>query len=509
MKKAIKVSRYSFLRLLKIALLVVCFSASSIATYSGFSDMIYQSDLSIFWKKFASGSCTLAVQGIILYSSILWWRNQNRYHLFPLCLFVLISVTFSLGFYFDLSSLDRTHAGQIYTEQRNKMITAAESNRNHIQNLVERMEGLVIHSAGMVEREAKGGNTCNSPWHGFGPRAAFRKKDKETFDYYAKTFGRTAGRFDRVYEKMNNGDFTDYTPHNAEKLNRYAQEMNAITDDFNVDKGDLIEWLSQRIRHNHPGYVELFDNGIVRGEIRCEDMYIEREFSYLVKKESFDEISLVDISNPDESGVQVMQAISSLSDFIKGEISLPEIMVLVFAFAIDAGIFFLTMPLPGGSPPTSFSSWRDYFSTSEYKELLACMKVAKSKEVNFYISLDKKHLIAAMLPLTAKDLIVFKGKIPWYEEFFIVPRHIRAHGNNSGFNRYQTNHPVVAQWIMDFKHEEQKLSSHDATSHPSDAKPVSDSMPQTSNGGDNKEVGHDITKVSLNGNNKGVKDAVQ
>ena len=115
MKQTIKTFR-SPIGLLKVTLLAGLFTVSSIATFSGFFDMINQSDQATILKIAVSMIFTLVVQASILYFAMQWWTTRVKHHLLPLCLAIFVSVIFSWGFYFNLLNLDKTLTGQIYAE---------------------------------------------------------------------------------------------------------------------------------------------------------------------------------------------------------------------------------------------------------------------------------------------------------------------------------------------------------------------------------------------------------
>ena len=130
---------------------------------------------------------------------------------------------------------------------------------------------------------------------------------------------------------------------------------------------------------------------------------------------------------------KLVKAVYNL-DFPKDFFSSDEFLVVVFAILIDLVLFLLIIP------PPLFSSWSEYFSDWDYSEydelskyfqLLIYFEATKNNEGNFYIPVNKSHLIPLLLPLIAKDLVVFKGKIPRWKEFFTVPRHIRIYEKNT------------------------------------------------------------------------------
>ena len=226
--------------------------------------------------------------------------------------------------------------------------------------------------------------------------------------------------------------------------------------------------------------------------------------------------------------MRVIQAFNSLLEFAKGNFSSNESFALGLAVLVDFLIFAVTIVKPNSSPPAPFSSWARYFSSSEYRELLSYLQVSKWKKCNFYIPLDS-YLKGTMVPLTDNDLAVFKGEIyRWkFWKWFLIPRHIRTHGNGSGFGHYRTHHSCPAQWTIDFRHEErqreaasqeadtQQLSLYSDTLPKGDSRTVSNATSQTLkpkpslNGNGSKGVEHGNPKASLNGNNKGVEDATQ
>ena len=257
---------------LKIAFLAVLFTLSGVATFTGVLDMMHQAGASTIFKIAVSLILTAVVLIGVYYYSMRWWTKRVMYYLLPLGLAIIVSVVYGWGFYYDNLGLDKTRANQIYTKEYGKMLEVANSNQESIELHIEEMEGLVAHSIEMVDKEATGGNTCNVTWQGYGPRAAFRDKDKTTFESYTNKFRQTKGRFNKVYRELDNKNLEGYTADNVKKLNIYVQKMNAITRDFNRNKRDrLLGWLHKRNEHNNPRYIEYFDDGKRQGYIRCPD----------------------------------------------------------------------------------------------------------------------------------------------------------------------------------------------------------------------------------------------
>ena len=520
MRKDIKIFRSS-IGWLKIIFLVGLFSISSIATFSGFFDMLSQSaDEDTISVYVFSTIFTFAVQGCLFYFvrqwwATRWWGMRIKYYLLPLCLTISISVIFGWGFFYDRLSLDKILAEQKYTEEHEKMIAVINSNQASIQTYVEKMEGLVKHSAEMVDKEAKGGNTCDVSWQGYGPRAAFRNRDKTIFESYAKKFEQTKVRFDEVHKEMSDKSLGYYTASNVKALNGYVQEMNVITWDFNENKRErLLGWLDRRNKHNNPEYMEHYDDGRREGYIRCPDEEIKDYYGTLINLKPFGELPPIKIADPNKLGVQVIQAINSLLELAEGNFFSNEFYALVFAVFTDVLIFMIAIVPPISSPPPPFTRWSEYFPNSEHKKLLKYIDLSEGEKSNFYIPSYENDLIASMLPLLANGLAVYKGKIPRWQEWFVVPSHIRAYGDGSGFGHYQTHHSCPAQWTVDFKYKEavsqegdsQQHPSYSNTSHKDDSKTISDTPSQVVNGGGDKKTGHDIAKISSNGNNKGVED---
>ena len=446
-------------KLLKMIILVACVAVSYYATFTGFHDLIGQSSKLTFGSAAFAAVFTAAVLFCFIKFSKDWRKTRVWRHLIAWIAAIFISILFGWGFYFDQLNLDQTLAGKDYSEERDKMLAVARSNKAIVGNLVQKIDALAAHSESKMEEERKGGNTCGVMLQGHGPRAAFREHDSDKLKYYQNAFGQTSNEFDRVYKNMGEVNFRNYSIDNAELLNGYAQDMNAIIDGFNKERYSLLSWLQHRLRHNEPGFSERFDDGIFREDIRCPDEEIKSHYDYFKQTASFNKLPPVKILTPDKSGVQVTQSFDMFLKLIKFELSAYEFLALVFAIFIDLMIFMLAYTKPNSSPPTPFSSWSKYFSGGEHKELMKFFVISKAKRGHFYIPVNRTDLTEIMIPLIANDMVVFKRRIFWGEELFRVPQDIRAQANGSRFNHYQLNVHSVAQWILDWKYEKQRQAA--------------------------------------------------
>ena len=460
-----KILRLSFGRLLVIGILTVCIFLSFFATYTGFYDLINQSGELIFWQIVVALLFSFIVQFSVLYFSKTWWATYNKNYLFPLGFAVLISVIFAFGFYFDDLGFDKVFAGDMYTKERSNMLREVNFNQALINDLIKNTDEIVVHSQRMIENESRGLPTCDVELRGFGPRARYRQKDVDTFEYYKSRFGRTKSEFDRVLGDITADSLRAYSVSNAEALNRYAQELNGIIDAFDKNKESLLKnFLKGRVKHNIPGFTETFDNGIFREEIRCPDHNIERYYHYLSGMTSFNKIPPIDISNPDRKGVQVMQAFDMLANYIRGDFSSSSgHAALLFGLFVDILIFVFTYSRPNTLPPGGFRSWAQYFPFNEYQQLLKFIKVGKGRKGHLYIPINKDYLTASMMPLMSDGLVTYKGTIPWWLALFTVPDHIRKQGNRSCFKHYQINIHCLARWVLDHKLEQRRVANSDST----------------------------------------------
>ena len=500
-----KISSLSSSRLLVISLLIGCILLSYYATFTGFYDLLSQSVGSPFWKISIGVLFAFAVQFSVFHFSKQWWKTRNRNYLLPLAFSVFVSVIFAWGFYFNQLGIDKVLAGNIYNEERSKIRDEVSFNQALIDNLIQNIDELVVHSQSMIENEKRGLHTCDVTLQGYGPRAAYRQQDVDTFQYYKNRFGYTRGEFDRVHKDITADSFREYSVFNAEALNDHAQKLNGIIKDFDEHKKNLLGFLRDRIRHNTPGFSETFDNGIFREDIRCPDNDIERYLHYLDGMASFNEISTVNILNPNRTGVQVSQAFDMLVNLLSFDFSNQEFLALLLALLVDLLIISLTYSRPNSSPPASLPSWPEYFLLNEYQELMKLLKLDKGGKGHFYIPTNKDYLIASMVPLLSDDLIIYQGRIPWWLAPFLVPDYIREQNNSSCFNHYQINIHCLAKWVLDHKNKQRHVTNlygdkkesslHSSSSDKGNADLVfnSASTPKSSlNGSNSKGVENDI-----------------
>ena len=493
----------------KSIILVACILLSSCATFTGFLDMVSQESASVPDILVAS-TFTLIVQYCVWYFAKKSWETRLRYHYSALGFAVFISVIFGWGFYFNVLSLDRLLANQTYTIELNNIRNEISFNKAQVDNLIRKIHELVIHSQNMVQKESRGEHTCDVTLKGYGPRAAFRQQDQEKFTTYEKSFMNTSHEFNKIEKRIVAGS-RDYSIDNAEALNGYIQKMNVVVDEFNREKTNLLAWLRERIRHNKRDFTENFSNGIWEEYIRCPDHNIQSHYNSLSAMAPFNRISTVDIINPDRKGVQVLQVFYILRDFDIANISPYEFIALLLGMIVDFIIFILTYSKPRGSPPSSFSSWDEYFSMSEHEALTKFFVHGRGKKGYFYIPRGEKKLIALLLPPESDNVLVFKGKVSWWKKLLTIPTHIRKQGDGLGFNQYQISVHCIAKWVCDWKSKQQRqtvalhnmddsyLSSSNGSAYKSNADLIPNIVTNTKN-----------LKSSLNGNSsRGIENAIQ
>ena len=491
-------------RLLSMSVLIFCIALSYFATFSGLYDLLAaHSNKLTLWHLIVAALLSYVIIIPIILCAKKWWKTRKIIYLVITLFCFAFSFTFAFGFYFKILGLDQKYAENIYSEKRNSIVHAIDSNKATLENLIYETNSLVIHSQQEVAKEAQGIHTCDIMLRGHGPRAAYRQRDAKTFERYKNQFEYKKARYDELHNNLEADDFLTYNISNVKKFNEYIRRVNNISKSFIEDVENLREFLKARVQHNNPGFSELFDNGIFQAYIRCPDDHIGRYEKHLSKIEIAHEIPVVEISDPNRTGVQIIQALRMLMNFSLDNFSeedLVVVMVAVFlAMVADVLLFFLTLDRPNSSPPTlpptSSPAWTEFFPDDEYRELIKLVEFDKRGRVHLFMPTSKNSLIAAMAPLISHDLATYKGKVPWWIASLIVPHHIRKQSNSSCFYHYQISVHCVSKWVLDHKNEQRRVANLYGTDK------QEPSLHSSSLAKDNTE---------LNGNNlKGVANGIQ
>ena len=441
------------------SLLVLCFLTSFATTYSGFIALVGGwKEITVF-SLFLTFTFTAVIQFTVIWFAKKWWETRNVIWIFSFSFCVLLSVSMALACYFDILSLDKLHAGNIYVEKLEGTLGAVTASAQRYQVLANKTQELAKHSTAMVQEEQRFGKTCDVVEVGRGPRALYRENDQQEFKYYENVFNKKNEKISNIHETIIR-DFKQYDSSKIILLNALVHDFNAVA----TDNGDLVQ-LKARLKKRTNAKGEWFNTGVRFGKvfIKCPDPKIKQYRNY-VSSISFEKIPTIKITDPDTPGTQVIQAFDIMLNLLTlrwKKISEEQWIALVFAIGIDLVIFLLAYTLPNTavpSTPATGSSWRNYWQRFENHEdqslpvLRRLFQYASYKKmvVHFFIPTHESVLIKSILPLISTGMARHRRTIRQWQTPFYVPIHIRELiPSGCSFEHYQVSVHVVAQWFGD------------------------------------------------------------